>query len=124
MVLGEWYYEYCLGPEYHIPRGSYEKLSTYASVLHCTPVPGEHICHKPLPPVYKDPTDPHNPLWLDSVYQIAQHFGVEWRALCAYNQMKNCSAVNYACGSALKIPVPRPVRDRVRPLEPQQEPRN
>jgi hypothetical protein len=43
--------------------------------------------------------------WEDSVYQIAQQFGVAWKALCAFNQMKNCSVLAYDYGSALKIPV-------------------
>jgi hypothetical protein len=38
------------------------------------------------------------------VYQIAQQFGVDWKALCALNQMKNCSVLPFS-GSALKIPV-------------------
>ena len=71
----------------------------------CTPVSGEHICHKPLPPLpagcgYGAPPC----LWEDSVYQIAQQFGVDWKALCALNQMNNCSELDYE-GSALKIPV-------------------
>jgi hypothetical protein len=103
----------CLGPEYHIPRGSLPSLySARAPYPECTPVPGEHICHKPLPPVGPDgcgtpygtrvPTAPC--LWEDSVYQIAQQFGVDWKALCALNQMKNCSELDYVAAS-LKIPV-------------------
>jgi hypothetical protein len=38
------------------------------------------------------------------VYQIAQQFGVDWKELCALNQMKNCSELDYATAS-LKIPV-------------------
>jgi hypothetical protein len=81
----------CLGPEYHIPRGSLPDELFRTGV--CSPLPGEHLCHKPLPPEYDD-----------SVYQIAQQFGVDWKALCVFNQLKNCSTIDYI-GNALKIPV-------------------
>jgi hypothetical protein len=98
--------------EYHIPRGA---LPVYPLGIECTPVPGEHLCHKPLPPVGPDGCwMERGCLWEDSVYQIAQQFGVDWEDLCALNQMKNCSAecalpgveciLNYG-GSALRIPV-------------------
>jgi hypothetical protein len=100
--------DYLIPPrgEYHIPRGSLP-ASTPEGL--CTPAPGEHICHKPLPPVGPDgcgsPYSSSPPcLWEDSVYQIAQQFGVDWKDLCALNQMKNCSFLRYEA-LALKIPV-------------------
>jgi hypothetical protein len=51
--------------------------------LECTPVPGEHICHKPLPPVpigcVPPPWGTGAPcLYEDSAYGVAQ-FGVDWK---------------------------------------------
>jgi hypothetical protein len=43
-------------------------------------------------------------VWEDSVFQIAQQFGVGWKELCAFNEMKDCSLLDYE-KSALKIPV-------------------
>jgi LysM repeat protein len=96
--------------EYHIPRGSLREAYYFAR---CTPAPGQHLCHTPLPPIPSG-TDsiwqcgppgsgPGACLWEDSVYQIAQQFGVDWKDLCALNQMKNCSVLPFT--SALKIPV-------------------
>jgi hypothetical protein len=119
LVIDQW--GNCFGFEYHIPRGSLD----YAGPpplpppppVKCTPVPGEHICHKPLPPV--PPSNgsiwwcaapgshskvPPDCLWEDSVYQIAQQFGVDWKDLCAFNKMENCSVLEFS-GNALKIPV-------------------
>jgi hypothetical protein len=44
------------------------------------------------------------PLWADSIDQIAAQFGVDPKQLCAYNNMTNCSALNFRC-SAVAIPV-------------------
>jgi hypothetical protein len=110
------YSPHCFGPEYHIPRGSLP-LWNGRDQPECTPVPGEYICHTPLPPTSNSipslcTSDPSGEGldhcdWEDSVYQIAQQFGVDWKALCAFNGMKNCSAISYI-GSSLKIPVSAP----------------
>jgi hypothetical protein len=44
------------------------------------------------------------PLWADSIDQIEAQFGVDPKKLCAYNNMTNCSALNFRC-SAVAIPV-------------------
>jgi hypothetical protein len=69
-------------------------------------VSGAYICHKPLPPIPTDRYCVYNCHydWEDSVYQITQQFGVDWKALCAFNKMKDCSVLDFI-GSALKIPV-------------------
>jgi hypothetical protein len=111
-----WHYgSYWCGKEYHIPRGSLQ-----SGGVQCTPVPGEYMCHKPIQPVGPNGCGDIYPsagpcFWEDSVYQIAQQFGVGWKDLCALNQMKNCSVLQLS-GSALKIPV--------RPSGFQQGPRN
>jgi hypothetical protein len=121
----------CFGPEYHIPRGSLSTGGRGSSVA-CTPAPGEHICHKPLPPIPKPPARSGDGcqgvpcVWEDSVYQIAKQFGVDWQVLCAFNQMKNCSNMNYE-GASLKIPVrpgpaPTPLLPTPKTLTPPPEP--
>jgi hypothetical protein len=47
-------------------------------------------------------------VWSDTVYQIAQQFGVDPDRLCVYNNMTNCSDLAFGC-SALAIPVTPPV---------------
>jgi hypothetical protein len=111
----------CFSSEYHIPRASLPGLPDLVPdvplQVNCTPVPGKYICHKPLPPISngtpsvsccKDAASPYPCTcfnWTDSVYEIAQRFGiVDWKVLCKFNNMANCSALNSE-GSALKIPV-------------------
>jgi hypothetical protein len=83
-------------------------------VVECTPIPGKHLCHKPMAPVCcHDTTDPQYPqlpdcsrgiFWTDSVDQIAAQFGIDPRVLCEYNNMTNCNALSFRC-SALAIPI-------------------
>jgi hypothetical protein len=78
-------------------------------VVECTPIPGKHLCHKPMAPVcYHDtlqlPDCGQGIFWTDSVDQIAAQFGIDPKRLCEYNNMTNCSALSFRC-SALAIPI-------------------
>jgi hypothetical protein len=98
----------CVG-EIHIPRGSLPPSGQGGQtgcddpsmqLVQCTPEPGKHICHKPIFPVLNASG---YPIWTDTVDQIARRFGVDAKALCALNELKNCSS--FCWFSAFKIPV-------------------
>jgi LysM repeat protein len=86
------------------PEGCGDSRSRDWCKLECVPTPGKHICHKPIGKCSLDPfgTDPcHN---YDTLSNVAKTFGVEWKALCALNGMKNCSCLP-GSNVAIKIPV-------------------
>jgi hypothetical protein len=100
--------------EFRIPRGSLPAApgpypdtgcgDPTEELVHCTPEPGKHLCHKLLPPI-RNQTG-YNYLWTDTVSQVATMFGLDTTALCEFNRIKNCSKICYL--SALKIPVITP----------------
>jgi hypothetical protein len=92
--------------EYYMPRGSLVPLDVDGEM--CVPSPQEHICHKPLPTIGNASWDGKDPkfefAWVDTVYEMAQRFGLDWHKLCTYNLLQNCSF--YVSDSvAIKIPV-------------------
>jgi hypothetical protein len=109
--------------EFHVPRGSLpgckgspEEPAPGPDYPECIPTPGQHLCHRPLPPIRNTSCPCEHPwlpikcascnpwLWTDTVDQIAQQFGVSSEALCIANNMKNCSKLASWC-TALKIPI-------------------
>jgi hypothetical protein len=65
-------------------------------------------CQNPVPTHCFVETPSQTIVWSDTVYQIAQQFGVDPDRLCVYNNMTNCSDLAFRC-SALAIPVTPPV---------------
>ena len=56
----------------------------------CSEVKGRHFCYKVA--------------WGDSLYTIGNHFGIGWKELCKYNNMKNCQWLYYM-DTYLNIPM-------------------
>jgi hypothetical protein len=112
LLTAEEWNPYTFAGEFHVPRGSLPGCKEVPGpvphdYIECIPTPGQHLCHRPLPPIRNTScrTTSCNPwLWTDSVDQIAQQFGVSSEALCIANEMKNCSKLGWWC-TALKIPI-------------------
>jgi LysM repeat protein len=92
--------------EFHSPRGSLLGCTFgQYQTPQCTPVPGKHLCHKPLVAVgthYGPSGFLFN--WTDSIDNIAAQFGVDPKRLCKFNNLANFSQISGMCGG-LKIPV-------------------
>jgi hypothetical protein len=100
--------------EYRIPRGSVvpglrqKPLGAWplnAQSTECTPIPGKHLCHKPMPGNWSQAGD--HDYWGDTIDDIAAKFGVDSAHLCSVNNLVNCSAF-YWEGSSVVIPIDAP----------------